>query len=102
MRFLVDTQLPRALASRLRESGHEAGHVLELAMGQSPDNDLWRYAAARQETIVSKDEDFADWVRALEARNVPAGFHSRDIGRAGPAVSNIVSLLMLICFSPTK
>ncbi|WP_043589688.1 DUF5615 family PIN-like protein [Geminisphaera colitermitum] len=71
MRFLVDTQLPKALARRLREAGHEAEHVLELAMGQSPDNDLWQYAAARQEVIVSKDEDFADWVRA---------------GRPGPSV----------------
>ena len=29
MRFLVDAQLPPALAVRLRELGHDAEHVLE-------------------------------------------------------------------------
>jgi predicted nuclease of predicted toxin-antitoxin system len=71
VRFLLDTQLPKALARKLRNAGHEVEHVLELAMGQSPDNDLWQYAIEHQAVIVSKDEDFADWVLA---------------GRPGPAV----------------
>jgi len=71
MKFLIDTQLPKLLAKRLREMGYEAEHVLEIALGQSPDNDIWRFAAANGMVIVSKDEDFAEWVLA---------------GRLGPAV----------------
>jgi len=33
--FLVDTQLPKALAIRLRSEGFSAHHVSELGMGQS-------------------------------------------------------------------
>ena len=62
MRFLVDTQLPKLLSRRLKEAGHAAEHVLDLNLGQSPDNDLRRYASANDAVIVSKDEDFAQWV----------------------------------------
>jgi predicted nuclease of predicted toxin-antitoxin system len=50
------------LAKRLEQEGHEAGHVLDLNLGQSPDNDVWRYAEMNEAVIVSKDEDFAQWV----------------------------------------
>lgn len=62
MRFLVDTQLPKAVARMLREAGHEAEHVLDLDLAQSPDNDLWNYAHREGATILSKDEDFAHWI----------------------------------------
>ena len=71
MRFLVDTQLPKLLSRRLEEAGHAAEHVLDLNLGQSPDNDLWRYASANDAAIVSKDEDFAQWIMS---------------GRSGPKV----------------
>ena len=71
VKFLIDTQLPKLLAKRLREGGYESEHVLEIALGRSPDNDIWRYAAANGVVIVTKDEDFAEWVLA---------------GRSGPAV----------------
>lgn len=64
MRFLIDTQLPKVLARRLEEAGHQAVHVLELSMAQCPDNDLWRYAEEHDTVIVTKDEDFAEWVLA--------------------------------------
>ena len=38
MRFLVDNQLPVALATLLRAQGHEAEHVLELGLAQGTDN----------------------------------------------------------------
>ena len=70
VRFLIDTQLPMALASRLWDAGHEAEHVLELAMAQSPDNDIWRHAIRCGAVIISKDEDFAEWV--LTGRSGPS------------------------------
>jgi predicted nuclease of predicted toxin-antitoxin system len=71
VRFLVDTQLPGALARWLRERGHQAEHVLEVGLAQSKDTQVWRYAQEHSSVIVSKDEDFAEWVRR---------------GRPGPAV----------------
>ena len=71
MRFLVDNQLPAALAAWLREQGHEAEHVLDLQLAQAKDNPIWQHAQSRGAVIVSKDEDFAEWVRR---------------GRPGPAV----------------
>ena len=71
MRFLVDNQLPAALAAWLREQGHAADHVLDLQLAQSKDNPIWQHAQSQGAIIVSKDEDFAEWVRR---------------GRPGPAV----------------
>jgi predicted nuclease of predicted toxin-antitoxin system len=61
---LIDTQLPKVLALRLQEGGHQAVHVLEISLAQCLDNDLWRYAEDHNTVIVTKDEDFAEWVLA--------------------------------------
>jgi predicted nuclease of predicted toxin-antitoxin system len=45
MRFLINTQHPKILVSHLREAGCDAEHVLELNLEQSPDNEIWKYAA---------------------------------------------------------
>ena len=71
MRYLIDTQLPKALGRKLREIGYSAEHALELALGQSSDNDLWQYAIQSQSVIITKDEDFAEWILS---------------GRPGPSV----------------
>jgi predicted nuclease of predicted toxin-antitoxin system len=71
VRFLVDNQLPGALATLLREQGHEAEHVLEIGLAQGKDNPIWQRATATGAAIITKDEDFAEWVRR---------------GRPGPSV----------------
>ena len=63
VRFIVDNQLPVALAGWLREQGHEAEHVLEIQLAQAKDNPIWLYAIKTGAVIVTKDEDFAEWVR---------------------------------------
>jgi hypothetical protein len=41
MKFIVDAQLPRLLAIRLRELGHEATHTLDLDAGnRTQDNTI--------------------------------------------------------------
>jgi predicted nuclease of predicted toxin-antitoxin system len=62
VRFLIDTQLPVALAQWLRQHGHQAEHVLDVGLAQSKDTPVWHYAEERSAVIVTKDEDFADWV----------------------------------------
>jgi predicted nuclease of predicted toxin-antitoxin system len=59
MRFLVDAQLPPALARWLAANGHEAEHVGDLGMQAASDAAIWDYALASSSAIVTKDEDFA-------------------------------------------
>ncbi len=58
-RFLVDNQLPAALARWLETKGCAAEHVLALQLAQSRDEIIWERAARDGAVIVSKDEDFA-------------------------------------------
>ncbi len=59
MRFLVDAQLPPALARWLTAQGHEAAHVGDLGMQAASDAAIWDHALASSSAIVTKDEDFA-------------------------------------------
>jgi len=61
VRFLVDNQLPAALAVWLRAQGHEAEHVLHVQLAQAKDSPIWHYADGVNAVIVTKDEDFAEW-----------------------------------------
>ena len=58
MRFLIDNQLPAALAGFLREAGFHASHVLALGLAEAPDTEIVRYASQNDFVIVTKDEDF--------------------------------------------
>lgn len=58
-RFLVDNQLPTALAHWLQSRGCHAEHVLDLQLAQSRDALIWERAARDGAVIISKDEDFA-------------------------------------------
>ncbi|PRI11852.1 DUF5615 family PIN-like protein [Leucobacter massiliensis] len=58
MRFLVDAQLPPALARVLAAHGHHAEHVIDVGLGDAPDRTIWRYAVVNRAVIVTKDEDF--------------------------------------------
>lgn len=59
MRFLVDAQLPPALARRIEARGHEAEHVADRGMASASDDTIRRYAERAGAVIVTKDEDFA-------------------------------------------
>ena len=59
MRFVVDAQLPPALARRLETLGHTAEHVADRGMAAASDNTIHDYAASVGAVIVTKDEDFA-------------------------------------------
>lgn len=59
MRFLIDAQLPPALARWLVEQGHAADHVADIGMAAASDWDIWQRATASAAIIVTKDEDVA-------------------------------------------
>lgn len=58
MKFLVDNQLPAALARWLAARGEDAVHVLDLALDTTPDVEIWSRASTDGRIVVSKDEDF--------------------------------------------
>jgi predicted nuclease of predicted toxin-antitoxin system len=65
VRFLVDAQLPPALARWLVSRGHDAEHVADRELAAADDRTIWRHAAATGAIIVTKDEDFA-LIRTME------------------------------------
>lgn len=69
MRFIVDAQLPPALAQRLVEAGHEAQHVEEIGLRDAEDSSIWRYAFENKAVLLTKDEDFA--VRLRQSQSGP-------------------------------
>ncbi|QQS13861.1 MAG: DUF5615 family PIN-like protein [Rhodospirillales bacterium] len=58
MTFLIDNQLPVALARWIAARGVDAVHVLDAGMGGADDRDIWATAVAQGRIVVSKDEDF--------------------------------------------
>ncbi|MGD0263311.1 MAG: DUF5615 family PIN-like protein [Verrucomicrobiota bacterium] len=58
MKFLVDHQLPVALARFIATQGHQAEHVRDLGLKEADDTAIWQRASAHDLVIVSKDEDF--------------------------------------------
>lgn len=58
MRFLVDAQLPPALARMIAAKGFQAEHVYDLGFGEAEDSTVWDYAKRENAVIVTKDEDF--------------------------------------------
>ena len=60
MKFLVDAQLPPALARWLRDAGHEAQHVEDIGLREAGDQAIWTHALLTSAIIVTKDEDFAE------------------------------------------
>jgi len=58
VKFLVDNQLPSALARFLTDLGAEAIHVLDLGLAQSGDAELWSFAVKNKFILISKDHDF--------------------------------------------
>lgn len=58
MKFLVDAQLPPALALWLREAGHDAQAVREVGLREAEDADIWNHALKTGAILITKDEDF--------------------------------------------
>jgi predicted nuclease of predicted toxin-antitoxin system len=61
MNFLVDAHLPRRLAFRLREAGHDATHTLDLAnKNRTTDDEINHISIQEQRIVITKDGDFVD------------------------------------------
>ena len=57
--FLVDENTAKSLAFALRAAGYAAKHVYEAGLQGRPDTEVFAYAQANQQTIITADLDFA-------------------------------------------
>jgi len=59
--FLVDAQLPRRLAYRLRDAGHDVVHTLDLPAGnRTTDEEINELSIRDLRAVITKDTDFVD------------------------------------------
>jgi len=58
VKFLIDNQLPQALAKHLSAQGHDCQHVLGVNLANAPDAGICLYAVSQERILISKDEDF--------------------------------------------
>ena len=70
MKFLVDAQLPPAVARWLCDVGHDAKAVREVGLREAEDDDIWNHALSTPAVIITKDEDFP--IRAQQTKAGPA------------------------------
>jgi predicted nuclease of predicted toxin-antitoxin system len=59
VKFLVDAQLPLALADWLRKMGYAAEHVRNIALHDADDATIREYACGTDAILITKDRDFA-------------------------------------------
>ncbi len=69
MLFLIDANLPPALAVALTQAGHRGLHVEEAGLRNSDDDEIWTYALQQGAIVITKDEDFPD--RCLRSTTTP-------------------------------
>jgi len=63
--FLIDEDLPRLLAARLRTAGLMAEDVRDVGLGGQSDAQIHAHAVANGRVVVTRDVGFARMVRAL-------------------------------------
>ena len=60
MKFLVDAQLPPALARWLVAQGLEAAHVADFGMKEASDTLIWEMVLETSFVLITKDDDFVE------------------------------------------
>ena len=58
--FLVDEDMPRSTARALSAAGYQAVDVRDVGLKSHPDDDVYAYAQAHRQTIVTADLGFAN------------------------------------------
>jgi len=65
MRFVVDEQLPPALARWIGGPGYEASHVNEMGLAAAKDRAIWSEAIKLNAVIMTMDDDFVQMSKRL-------------------------------------
>jgi len=67
MRFLLDMNLPPAVAEWLRSEGHNAVHIREIGLAHLRDHEIFARAAEEGRIVVTFDLDFGETVGLVGA-----------------------------------
>jgi predicted nuclease of predicted toxin-antitoxin system len=78
--FLIDNNLPPDLVNWFFDQEVQAVHVRALGLASSDDREIWRYAAANDLAIVTKDRDFDHYFE--KAQNAQISVYRLLIGNA--------------------
>ncbi len=70
MRFLIDANLPRSLAGRIEQLGHNATDVRSVGLGNAADESIAALAKREGLILLTRDFDFAD------VRNYPPALYA--------------------------
>lgn len=60
MRFLADMGVPRRVAERLGNAGHEVVHLRDRGLHRAPDGDIYRLATEERRIVLTFDLDFGE------------------------------------------
>jgi len=98
MKYIVDAQLPPALARFLSGRGENAIHALDVEMMESSDALIWEYALKESLVIITKDEDFQ--IRASISTKFPTIIWVRIGNCSKNAI--IYGVVLLVAFNKKK
>jgi predicted nuclease of predicted toxin-antitoxin system len=90
MKFLVDEDLPRSVASLIHELGHDVEDVREIGLRGAPDSEIAAYAQTNKRCLVTADGGFAN-IRSYSPREY-SGFVVLDLP---PRATSLVILKLL-------
>lgn len=86
MMFMLDQGVARSAADVLRASGHDAVHVADVGLGESPDEEIVLAATSPPRVIVSVDADFHAII-AISGKAGPSCIRLRIQRLKGPDVA---------------
>jgi predicted nuclease of predicted toxin-antitoxin system len=67
MKFIVDAQLPRRLATLIQNAGHDAIHTLDLPQSNNTsDSNINMLSIDEERIVITKDSDFVDSFFAIQ------------------------------------
>ena len=58
MKFLIHNSISPLISKALKEMGHQSEHILDLKMEGAKDSEIFDYALANGQIIVTADTDF--------------------------------------------
>ncbi|MBI5129722.1 MAG: DUF5615 family PIN-like protein [Rhodopseudomonas palustris] len=82
-RFLIDAQLPPALAEAFRHAGFDAVHVADLGLLSATDRQIWSAAVEQSAALVTKDRDFLMIRAASDSGPTIIWIRSGNVGNRG-------------------
>lgn len=96
MRLLVDQNLPRSLATRLAQAGHDCVHASDLGLEKAADPEVFSVCVDQERVLVTADKKLTKFLASSNA-TAPSVVTVRGFGGPASDVADaLVSALGLI------